>query len=176
MSTNLLATKPEDARLEMAAATRFKDVIVNDDGVDYIAAAKKTIPEVLEKVLDRIGEKALRIRTLDKLGVDLLVEINGIRFAIDVTTGTRGNVKSKKSKMEERQAFFKEIGAVPTILRSGKGFLHEDVIQQVVDCYERMGDDEIVLDIRVDPRTLEVIDVDSKVRIQKEREEGRKNG
>lgn len=55
---------------------------------------------------------------LDKLGIDILVEINGVRMAIDVTTARHNVLQTKATKMHGVKKFLEELGGfTPVILR-----------------------------------------------------------
>lgn len=71
---------------------------------------------------------------LDKLGVDLLVEINGVRMALDVTTGKHGLIQEKAVKLNSLRPFLEELGGfTPVILRCLNDRLPADLEMQLLD-------------------------------------------
>ncbi|MEY8198762.1 MAG: hypothetical protein RPS47_05935 [Colwellia sp.] len=123
-------------RLEWEAFIAFQDDIVRIEQVDAIALAREYAPEKFAKLepdLDTFDANYPDL-FLDKMGIDFLVEHEGQRYAIDLTTGNRCTVKSKLKNMREILPFIEQLNAIPVVLRSLKGFMPKDVFKLIEDC------------------------------------------
>ncbi len=123
-------------RMEWEAFIAFQDDIVRIELDELIALSKEFAPEKyakLEPVLDTFDSHYPDLY-LDKMGVDFLVEHEGKRYAIDLTTGNRCTVKSKLKNMREILPFIEQLNAIPVVLRSLKGFMPMDVFKLIEDC------------------------------------------
>jgi hypothetical protein len=142
-------------RLEWEALIRFKHIEVDITSDKIIELAREFMPDALEKIKHSI--ELLKERPellLDKLGIDFLIEHEGQRYAIDVTTAKRDSIISKIDKMSSRLDFFKSLDSIPVIIRSPNGQLPDNILsligksktkKGVVDC--RLGSDLCLIDL-----------------------------
>ena len=149
-------------RMEWDSFIKFKDSLVDITTDEIIKLASEHIPTVLKKMEPSL--KSLDGRPsllLDKLGIDFLIEHEGKRYAIDVTTAKRDSIRSKIDKMAERLDFFKALNSTPVIVRSPKGLIPDDIMnlikvskfnKGVLDC--RLGEDLRLIHLELDnPRS-----------------------
>jgi len=123
-------------RLEWEAFIAFQDNIVRIELDELIALSREYAPEKYDKLKDQLQtfDPHYPDLYLDKIGVDFLIDHEGQRYAIDVTTGKRCSVVAKIKKMSEIMPFFEQLNAIPVVLRSPKGFMPKDVFKLIEDC------------------------------------------
>lgn len=74
---------------------------------------------------------------LDKLGIDMLVEINGVRVAIDVTTAKHHILQEKAEKLKSLKPFLEELGGfTPLLIRCLNDKLPMDLEMQILENIE----------------------------------------
>ncbi len=146
--------------LELNALIAFKEYLIEPDYTNVIGAVKLYNPETYKSLMIQFtSENTLLTKCLnheypllDALGIDFLIELNGKRYALDVTKGIRATVKVKIKKQNAKADFYHAINAIPVILRSKSGYIPNKVLEFI----EQSPKNGIVIDCRIG-RNLELL-------------------
>ena len=146
------ALQKRSVGLEQCAYSIFRDYLVSEDFEHIKELAWKHHPDKMEKISTEYKVETVEV-LLDKLGIDFIVNYNGMRYAIDVTVGAKNLVRSKLMKLAAMKDFFDELDCVPVIVRSKRGVLPTDVLDTIEQCKTSYG----VKDCRLNA-SLELVD------------------
>jgi len=116
------------AALEISGYGIFQNYLVPLEKEDIERVAKDFLPQLWVEINKRLPDDASATMYLDRLGIDYLVEYDGMRYAIDLTTARRTNAVRKRAKMEERLGFFAALKALPVMIRSPRGILPTNIL------------------------------------------------
>lgn len=139
--------------LELNALIAFKEYLIEPDYSELIRAVELYSPKTYESLMIQFTNETVLLTKclnheypiLDALGIDFLIELNGKRYAIDVTKGIRTTVKLKIKKQNSKADFYQAINAVPVILRSKSGYIPN----KILDFIEQSPKNGIVADCRI---------------------------
>lgn len=90
---------------------------------------------------------------LDKLGIDMLVDINGSRWAIDVTVGNKCVVRTKLRRLAFIKPFLDDLGCEAVVIRSKRGMLPSNIIHLIENAPMRDG----VRDVRLGTNLRQIL-------------------
>lgn len=115
---------PEHQEAEDHVETLFKAECIPATTLfsDLKSKAEKLIPRRFDFIKSRSEVSSDTTELLDQLGVDFLVNVEGILFAIDVTGAKNSKaLLNKRRKMSEIKPLLDTVGAVPCVLNLRRG-------------------------------------------------------
>lgn len=105
-------------KLEITASKVLAKYMVCPTMNQLYNAALETIPEDLMHIVARHGGvPSSNHLLLDLLGIDVLAEYEGVRYAIDLTLSSKKNLRRKFHKMSNRKPFYDKLNVVPIVIR-----------------------------------------------------------
>ena len=136
MSSSLAAyTLEVTASKELAAF----DVMHTYSLEDIIKIGDEVIPDKMEQIRTKNGTIPEQVsRLFDLIGIDLLIEVNGTRFGIDLTTAVSKHISTKVNKIKTIEPFFEAIDATPLVLRVSPTAVGKITREGLLTCLRRL--------------------------------------
>jgi len=128
-----------DLELEANSFESLRKYEVDLNREDTIQLAEESIRDIFESLVEAkyrgpeatYFDIAHTTEIFELLMPDMLIEVDGERFAINHLLGTKSSIDLKRLKMEERMPFYKALNATPVVLNSESGLIPDNIIEAI---------------------------------------------
>lgn len=143
-----LIAKAGELGVKISSLTQSKEEIIEQ--------VKKGFPQRYELVAQKLSEEGLEISDLPKealldclLGIDLLFRLNGVTYAMDVTSGKHTAIVNKEKKFQAMERLYKQLGIDRALIVRLREDITEDVVLDLFAKLEVLESDEEIFSIMV---------------------------